>query len=150
MKKKPAKKPLAAKKPISAGVAFLQELDKEIRTTRPCRDDRTGQEYGIDDYKKDRKLNVGELKRIFAIVEDLGLILYPTTTEFGFHPCFEVLSAEVTAPGIPPEVTQLLKWRLDQSPPKWTWQRMSKHFASAAAVKHAGLDPIQGEVHYQY
>lgn len=134
---------------MSDGIEFLRKLDQEIRSSSVTAPDRFGTRTHVDHFTK-RKLNEAELGRIFAVVEKEGLILYPSTTTFGFHPAFEVFSAERVAPGVPPQFELILKWRLDQSPEGWTWQKMSKHFTKAETLKFFGLPSPGKEVDYQY
>jgi len=131
------------------GVDFLRDLDAKIRSTSVTEPDRFGIRTSVDSFT-DRKLTNGELARVFEIVESEGLVLYPTTTTFGFHPAFEVFSATRAAPGVPPEFELLLKWRLDQSPEGWTWARMAEHFTKPEQLEFLGLPPIEDEAHYQY
>lgn len=134
----------------SNAVGFLRTLGKALLSTRVSGPDRFGHCTELEDYT-DRKLTAGELKLILkATKDDDSLILYPSMNTFGFHSCFEVWKVENVAPGLPMAAELLIKWRLDQSPAGWTWQRYSEHFPDKETVKHYGFRAIGTEVDYIY
>lgn len=106
-------------------------------------------------YYKNIKLSVSEVERILSIVENRGnVLLMPIGGEFGFHPAFQVLYFEDTAPGIEKfEHKPILRFDRDQLPQGYDFARLAEHFTSQGNLQKARFAGVEFEVeehHYTY
>ena len=131
---------------------FLDGLEKrchEIVTDTTVRPSHTYSHY------HNVKLTQKEMRRILAIVNrSSNVLLRPINGAFGFHPAFQVVYFEDTAPGIETEDHEsLLCFDRNQLPKGYDFTRLVEYFASQGNLqkaKFAGLEFETEEHHYTY
>ena len=100
------------------------------------------------------KISTDEFDHLIQVIEKDNLILYPTTTDWGFRPAFQVLYGERPAPGISADVNLLLLFAEYQLPQGYDFKAVKPHFLqprNKRLVKALGLKRIdERDVMYMY
>jgi hypothetical protein len=134
----------------TADLTFLQELDE--RTHKISLGTYVGQPVGYH-LTTDARLSSDEVGRILNAVRTHNLLLFPTTTNFGFRISFSVVRAEQPTPGVDPDLECLLLFGEKQLPPEHSWETLSEVFLgerNRELMDLYGLPPIRDRVHYEY
>jgi hypothetical protein len=130
---------------------WLVAIDKKIRVLDRYWDTQFNREAIHETFNDERRLTAREMARVFKIVEDENAYtLTPCNCYMGFRKGFDVCAVEQFAPGVPFEITHLLRFSEKQLPEGWKWDRLSRHFTSAAKLKLYKMDPVHDEAYYEY
>ena len=138
----------------SLDIEWLEELGKELYYKQETKSDVYGK--GIIYKEKDRNLTKKEIEKILSIVRSGELILYPTTTPFGFAPAFQIFKGTKLTPEIEGTVEDIFYFTENQSPEEYKFDKLSQTFLSARnleLMKFYGMDPseVRGDrEHYTY
>ncbi|GEM_PF-4223594 len=115
---------------VEEDIEFLKQLDKRTCEVVECTE---GFYRGMKrlDCKYDKKLSEEELLKILEVVEKRDdLVIYPTSTNFGFSVSFEVSQGIKPVPTIEAKTERLLTFSERQLPNGYDFQRLSHHFTS--------------------
>ncbi len=137
-------------------IRFLKNLDEQLRSTEIIEDP-----YARHDWQKrfvnenfhDRQISNREALRILGISRKNNVVLYPSTTQFGFATAFGMERVDLVAPEVEPITELLLRFREDQLPKGYDFERLSPYFLEDINMRTANLAGIEikpDKVNYIY
>ena len=141
---------------VEKDIEFLKKLDEKTCKVNVCHE---GFYKGLVDIECDYDQRITEYE-IARTLEMLGrrddLVIYPTTTNFGFSVSFEISRGTKPVPGVKAEKERLLTFSERQLPEGYNFQRLSPHFLSGRNKRlmkwyDFEIDPRMGDrVNYDY
>ena len=113
---------------VEEDIEFLKQLDKRTCEVIKCEE---GAYKGCIrlNCNYENKISINEIQKVLNIIQERDdLVIYPTTTNFGFSVSFEISRGIKPVPTIEAETERLLTFSERQLPNGYDFQRLSQHF----------------------
>ncbi|MEK6874016.1 MAG: hypothetical protein AABW91_04170 [Nanoarchaeota archaeon] len=115
---------------VEEDIEFLKKLNKRTCKVNVCHEG-VYKGYTELDCKYDEKITEDEIARALEILERRDdLVIYPTTTNFGFSVSFEISRGTKSVPSVKAEKERVLIFSERQLPEGYDFKALSPHFLS--------------------